>query len=160
MSGGEYSSVFKYPPMKSKTTSSAVTVAGCGNSPEYVDSKGLRAMYGLSRSMGYALINDGSVKSVCLRKRGALRGKRLWVADSVREYLNRCIDVPVVKSNQSKANSSKSANADVNKNGLRDWCRKYEVNQWASKSKAGAYHGDTTSYVAGIAARGLSLPKS
>lgn len=79
--------------MRNQTTSE-VEAGGFATSPEYVNSKGLRAIFGISRSMGYALIDNGSVKSVCLRQRGASRGKRLWVADSVRGYLNSCIDKP------------------------------------------------------------------
>lgn len=77
--------------MRTESTSE-VSAGAFTSSPEYVDSKGLRAVFGLSRSLGYALIDEGKVKSVCLRKRGALRGKRLWVADSVREYLNSQVD--------------------------------------------------------------------
>lgn len=79
--------------MTALSTIEKVEAASTGK-PEYVDSKGLRAVYGVSRSLGYALIKEGKVKSVCLRKRGASRGKRLWVADSVREYLNSCVDEP------------------------------------------------------------------
>ena len=59
--------------------------------PEFVDYRGLRQLFGLSRSHGYSLIERGLVQSVSLRQPGRLRGKRLWVAESVREYLNSCI---------------------------------------------------------------------
>jgi hypothetical protein len=55
--------------------------------PEFVDSKGLKTVFGICRSQGYRLADDGLVKTVCLRKPGALRGKRLWQCQSVREYL-------------------------------------------------------------------------
>ena len=79
--------------MNEQRTIEKIEAASDGK-PEYVDSNGLRAVFGVSRSLGYALINDGSVKSICLRKRGASRGKRLWVAESVRAYLNSCVDQP------------------------------------------------------------------
>ena len=60
--------------------------------PEFVDSKGLRTLFGISRSHGYFLADSGAVKTVCLRKPGALRGKRLWECQSVREYLRANID--------------------------------------------------------------------
>jgi hypothetical protein len=62
----------------------------CG--PEFVDAKGLKAVYGISRSHGYHLADAGLVKTVCLRKPGATRGKRLWQCQSVREYLQANID--------------------------------------------------------------------
>jgi hypothetical protein len=55
--------------------------------PEFVDSKGLRALFGISRSQGYYLSDAGLVKTVCLRRPGTTRGKRLWDAQSVREFL-------------------------------------------------------------------------
>ena len=60
--------------------------------PEFVDSKGLRTLFGISRSHGYHLADSGAVKTVCLRKPGALRGKRLWECQSVREHLRTNID--------------------------------------------------------------------
>ena len=55
--------------------------------PEFVDAKGLRSIFGISRSHGYALASAGLVKTVCLKKAGRTRGKRLWQCQSVREYL-------------------------------------------------------------------------
>jgi hypothetical protein len=60
--------------------------------PEFVDSKGLRAVFGISRSYGYHLADAGLVKTVCLRRPGAIKGKRLWCAQSVRDYLNSNIN--------------------------------------------------------------------
>ena len=54
---------------------------------EFVDAKGLRALFGISRSHGYFLADAGLVKTVCLRGPGTTRGKRLWDAQSVREFL-------------------------------------------------------------------------
>lgn len=60
--------------------------------PEFLDSKGLEQRFGIRRSFAYELIARGAIRSVSLRKRGSLRGKRLFVVDSVREYLNSCAD--------------------------------------------------------------------
>jgi hypothetical protein len=60
--------------------------------PEFVDAKGLRALFGISRSHGYSLAGAGLVKTVCLRRPGTTRGKRLWQCQSVREYLEANID--------------------------------------------------------------------
>ncbi len=61
-------------------------------SAEFVDSKGLRALFGISRSLAYILIAEGRIRSVSLRQRGRLRGKRLFSVESVRSYLASCID--------------------------------------------------------------------
>jgi len=58
--------------------------------PEFVDSKGLRALFGISRSAAYDLTRDRLIKSVSLRRRGAALGRRLWDVASVREYLAGC----------------------------------------------------------------------
>jgi hypothetical protein len=55
--------------------------------PEFVDAKGLRALFGISRSHGYFLANAGLVKTVCLRRPGTTRGRRLWECESIRAYL-------------------------------------------------------------------------
>ena len=55
--------------------------------PEFVDAKGLRALFGISRSHGYFLADQGLVRTVCLRRPGAVKGKRLWECESLRAYL-------------------------------------------------------------------------
>lgn len=42
---------------------------------------------GLGRSYLYQLANEGKIKTIALRKRGASRGVRLIVLDSVLQYL-------------------------------------------------------------------------
>lgn len=59
-------------------------------SPEFVDAKGLRALFGISRAHGYVLSDTGKVRTVCLRRPGATRGKRLWDCASVRAFLANC----------------------------------------------------------------------
>ena len=61
-------------------------------SAEFVDSKGLRGGFGISRSLAYILISEGRIRSVSLRQRGRLRGKRLFDVASVRAYLASCVD--------------------------------------------------------------------
>jgi hypothetical protein len=55
--------------------------------PEFVDCKGLEAGWGIKRSLAYQLLADGAIKGVSLRRRGQLRGKRLFSVDSVRQFL-------------------------------------------------------------------------
>ena len=55
--------------------------------PEFVDCKGLEAGWGIKRSLAYQLLADNKIKGVSLRRRGAVRGKRLFSVDSVRAFL-------------------------------------------------------------------------
>ena len=56
--------------------------------PEFLDCKGLEERFGIRRSLAYELIQRNAIRSVSLRQRGALRGKRLFDVSSVRAYLN------------------------------------------------------------------------
>jgi hypothetical protein len=55
---------------------------------EFVDCKGLEAVFGIKRSLAYALLADGKIRGVSLRRRNQVRGKRLFQVDSVRSFLN------------------------------------------------------------------------
>lgn len=55
--------------------------------PEFCDSKGAHYHTGLSRSHLYLLANEGKIQTVCLRKPGSTRGKRLWHLPSILAYL-------------------------------------------------------------------------
>ena len=56
--------------------------------PEFVDAKGLRAGWGITRSLAYALLADGEIEGVSIRRRRVqVRGKRLFKVDSVRAFL-------------------------------------------------------------------------
>jgi hypothetical protein len=63
----------------------ATTTSG----PEYVDCKGLERMFGIKRGMAYELMASGDIKSVSLKRRGLQRGKRLFIVESVRMFLER-----------------------------------------------------------------------
>jgi hypothetical protein len=54
---------------------------------EFVDCKGLEAGWGIKRSLAYALLADGKIEGVSLRRRNRIRGKRLFKVDSVRAFL-------------------------------------------------------------------------
>jgi hypothetical protein len=60
--------------------------------PEFVDVYGLRRLFGIKRSLAYQLLADGLIRGVSLRRRNAVRGKRLFQVDSVRVYLNSQMD--------------------------------------------------------------------
>lgn len=55
--------------------------------PEFLDAVGLQSRFGIKRSLAYALLADGAIRGVSLRRRGQVRGKRLFAVDSVREFL-------------------------------------------------------------------------
>jgi hypothetical protein len=66
--------------------------ASPANDPEFLDAAGLQARFGIKRSLAYALLGDGVICGVSLRRRNQTRGKRLFSVDSVRQYLNRQIE--------------------------------------------------------------------
>lgn len=70
----------------SATVSTAQASAEQQN-PEFLDAAGLQARFGIKRSLAYVLLADGAIKGVSLRRRGSLRGKRLFAVDSVRNFL-------------------------------------------------------------------------
>ena len=74
--------------MKRKTTIVAHDPARYAREPEFVDSYGLKAGFGISRSLAYVLTQAGMIQSVSIRRPGTLRGKRLWRTASIRRYLN------------------------------------------------------------------------
>ena len=57
--------------------------------PEFCDSKQVKALFGLSRSHAYLLAQEGAIRSVSLRRRGATRGRRLFDCQSIRDFLNK-----------------------------------------------------------------------
>ncbi len=65
--------------------------------PEFVDVPGLEARWGIKRSLAYALLNDGKIRGVSLRRRNQVRGKRLFEVDSVRAFLKSQMDTPRAK---------------------------------------------------------------
>src|SRR6266849_10215218 len=92
----------------------AFTTAPVGSStgvdPEFIDLRGLEARYGIRRSHAYILISEGSIKSVCLRRRGQIKGKRLVNCASVRNFLaSQPSDVDPVMSENCRSAQKASA---------------------------------------------------
>jgi predicted DNA-binding transcriptional regulator AlpA len=90
--------MMKYHNSPASSTAQIETQSQQTHSPEFIDYKEMRSLFGISRALAYRLTEQGLIKSVTLRKPGAIRGKRLWVVDSVRDYLLRCIDQRSIKS--------------------------------------------------------------
>ena len=76
---------------RTDTTIGPVTVSPA-NDAEFCDSPGAFVRFGLRRSLLYALHAQGLIKGASLRRRGAMRGKRLWSIDSIRSYLASQMD--------------------------------------------------------------------
>lgn len=55
--------------------------------PEWIRPKDVPKYFGLGRSTTYALLAEGKVKSVSMRKRGQRHATRLISYDSLRNYL-------------------------------------------------------------------------
>jgi Helix-turn-helix domain len=56
--------------------------------PEWCDARGAKVIFGFSRSHLYQLVADGKIKSACIRRKGSLRGRRLFNCESIRAFLN------------------------------------------------------------------------
>lgn len=69
--------------MKTNQTTKVVTTAPV----EWLTIKEAVRLFGLGRSSIYTLIGDGRIRSVALRLRGNVRGKRLISAESLRLFL-------------------------------------------------------------------------
>ncbi len=55
--------------------------------PEFIRIPDVERFSGVKRGHAYALIKEGKIKSVCLRKPGAKTGVRLVHLQSLRDYL-------------------------------------------------------------------------
>ena len=56
--------------------------------PEFCRMGDLRKLFGITRSMGYLLMNEGKIRTVSLRRPGQKFSVRLVHLASVRAYLN------------------------------------------------------------------------
>ncbi len=63
--------------------------------PEFAGYKKIRELFDLSRTHLYRLSCEGRVRSVCLRERGKIRGRRLYDVQSVRNYLAANLETEV-----------------------------------------------------------------
>jgi hypothetical protein len=90
--------------MDSNFTTQPVAVTW-GVDPEFTDFQGLQARFGIKRSNAYTLIAEGAIRSVVLRRKGTIKGRRLIDVVSVREFLKaQPSDVdPVMSANCRKA---------------------------------------------------------
>jgi hypothetical protein len=59
---------------------------------EFCDHSQLKQRFGIGRSLAYLLNGHGDIKSKVLRRKGCIKGKRLWNVASVREFLAKQSD--------------------------------------------------------------------
>ena len=55
--------------------------------------QGLDQTHGLNPQPRYLLYSEGKIDSVCIRRPGSTRGKRLWHIPSVMAFLESCREV-------------------------------------------------------------------
>jgi hypothetical protein len=60
-----------------------------GVDPEFLDWQGVQARFGIKRSNLYALLGEGVIRSVALRRKGCARGRRLFETASIRRFLRQ-----------------------------------------------------------------------
>jgi hypothetical protein len=68
-------------------TAAPIAPGASGVQPEFCRPADMPRLFGIARTYAYQLINEGKIKSISLRKRGARTGVRLISCDSVREFL-------------------------------------------------------------------------
>jgi hypothetical protein len=56
--------------------------------PEWIDCRRVKSLFTLSRSTIYRLADEGKIRTLSLRERGHVRGKRLFGYDSIVAFLN------------------------------------------------------------------------
>jgi hypothetical protein len=72
--------------VKSDFTTQPVA-ASWGVDPEFIEVPRMKPLFGIGRSLTYALIERGDIKSKVLRRKGCIKGKRLIDVQSVREFI-------------------------------------------------------------------------
>ena len=76
------------------TTTSPIIAEG-RLEPEFAGHAKIRDLFDLSRTHLHRLNTEGRIRSVSLRERGKLRGRRLYDVQSVRDYLTANMEVAV-----------------------------------------------------------------
>ena len=54
---------------------------------EWCDTKAATHCFGICKPHLYALHAEGKIRSSCIRRKGALRGRRLWLVESIRAFI-------------------------------------------------------------------------
>ena len=82
--------------MQEKTLT--VSVAGPGDTqgcvPEFGRWRDVQRLFGIRRSSLYTLTAEGKIRSVTIRRKGNVRGSRLWYLPSISTYLHSLMADP------------------------------------------------------------------
>ncbi len=54
---------------------------------EWLGTKAATHRFGLSKPHLYSLLADGKIRASCIRRQGAVRGRRLWLVESIRSFI-------------------------------------------------------------------------
>ena len=92
MRNNQKSQIISTTPQKAFLSPLSPSVANVQASPEFVDHRGLTAMFGFSRAHAYRLAKAGKIRTVNLRESGKLKGRRLFEVASIRALLLSCIE--------------------------------------------------------------------
>jgi hypothetical protein len=60
-----------------------------GADTEWVDHRGLKNMFSIGRSAAYTHVQNGDFRSVCLRRKNCIKGRRLFCVQSVRDWIEK-----------------------------------------------------------------------
>jgi hypothetical protein len=63
--------------------------ADWGIDPEFIDLPGLKSRFAIGRSAAYTHIENGDFRSVVLRRKGCIKGRRLVDVQSVRDWIEK-----------------------------------------------------------------------
>ena len=75
------------PAMGGTLTTTSPIIAEGRLEPEFAGHAKIRDLFDLSRTHLHRLSTTGKIRSVCLRERGKLRGRRLYDVESIRVLL-------------------------------------------------------------------------
>ena len=94
------------------TTQTLAALPTVHSGAEFCGHKEIRALFGISRSHLYRLHDEGLIRSVSLRSRGRMRGRRLFEVASIRELLHRNLPQTTAEENNiSGANNAAAPHA-------------------------------------------------
>ena len=74
-------------------TTQPIALGNCSNiMPEFGRFQDVQRLFGIKRGTLYNLAAEGLVKSVCLRRRGNVKGVRLFYLQSISDYLHKLME--------------------------------------------------------------------
>jgi hypothetical protein len=81
--------------MKSTELTLEAVEASAAGSPEFLDAEGVEKHFDIRRAMLWRLLAEDKIRGVSIRKKGCLRGKRLFDCASIRQFLLSNVERPL-----------------------------------------------------------------